>query len=430
MRVFPVSVLLFVAASFLAEPTDTAVNQFQSLQTKLQAAHTAKDWPSYLNTAKEMRAFLNQDPSSLLEVARADIHLGNFNSAFQELNLFASMGQSTDLPARSSDFTALLDKPEYAKLQSTMAANRKPISLASTAIQLSDVNLLAEDIDYDSSAHRFLITSVRQKKIVAIESTGARRDFAGSPDNWPMMAIKIDSGRHLVWATEVALQGFTFVPKSDWGRSALLCFDLKTDKLLHRIEGPKASALGDMALAGNGDVIVSDGDGGGVYRLSTNGSSLERIDNGDFLSPQTPAMHPDGKHIFIPDYERGIAILDLSTRQLHWLSTQGRFALNGIDGLYFTRGKLIAIQNGTSPERVIAFTLNATLSEVTSETILERSTPTLGDPTHGVLVGNDFYYIANSGWDILDGQGNIKPGTKPSAPRIMHISSGQFDRPD
>jgi hypothetical protein len=133
-------------------------------------------------------------------------------------------------------------------------------------------------------------------------------------------------------------------------------------------------------------------------------------------------MHPDGKHFFVPDYERGIAVLDPSTKQAHWLATSGQFALNGIDGLYFDRGRLFAVQNGTSPERVIAFTLNATLSKVQAEEVLERSTATLGDPTHGVVVGKNFYYIANSGWDIVDDHGNLKPGTKPSTPRMMVVS--------
>ena len=88
-------------------------------------------------------------------------------------------------------------------------------------------------------------------------------------------------------------------------------------------------------------------------------------------------------------------------------------------GSTFDRGTLISVQNGASPERVVAFTLDPTLSEVAAETILERSTETLGDPTHGVVVGKDFYYIANSGWDILDDHGNPKPGAKPTQPRMM-----------
>ena len=122
-----------------------------------------------------------------------------------------------------------------------------------------------------------------------------------------MLAIKVDALRGVVWATEVALRGFSAASESDWGRSAVLCYGLKNGRLLRRIEGPRPSGLGDMVVASSGDVIVSDGDGGGVYRVRADGSGgLERLDGGDFISPQTPAMHPDGKHIFVPDYLRGI----------------------------------------------------------------------------------------------------------------------------
>ena len=115
----------------------------------------------------------------------------------------------------------------------------------------------------------------------------------------------------------------------------------------------------------------------------------------------------------------GLGSLEIATKQVRWLSMGGRFALNGIDGLYFDRGRLIAVQNGTSPERVVAFTLDPSFTRIESETIIERSTGTLGDPTHGVFVDNDFYYIANSGWDAVDDHGNMKPGARPSVPRIM-----------
>jgi hypothetical protein len=130
-------------------------------------------------------------------------------------------------------------------------------------------------------------------------------------------------------------------------------------------------------------------------------------------------MHPDGKHIFVPDYVRGIGVLEIATKHVRWLPMGGRFALNGIDGMYFDRGTLIAVQNGTSPERVVAFAVDPSLTRIESETIIERSTGTLGDPTHGVIIDKDFYYIANSGWDAIDDRGNMKPAAKPSVPRIM-----------
>jgi hypothetical protein len=205
----------------------------------------------------------------------------------------------------------------------------------------------------------------------------------------------------------------------------LLCLDLHAGKLLRRIEGPAHTSLGDMVLTGAGEPIVSDGEGGGVYLLK--GDALERVDGGDFISPQTPALLPGGHAILVPDYARGIGMLDLATKHVIWLNnirdgvTPATHTLGGIDGLYFDQDSLIATQNGTSPERVVRFKLDAARSAVVGEQIIERSTTTLGDPTHGVIVGDFFYYIANSGWSELDDHGNVKTGSRLTPALIMRV---------
>ena len=98
---------------------------------------------------------------------------------------------------------------------------------------------------------------------------------------------------------------------------------------------------------------------------------------------------------------------------------EGRHALSGIDGLYAVGNALIATQNGTSPERVVRFALNPRQTRVLSESSIERATATLGDPTHGVVVGAFFYYIANSGWDSLDEHGVVREHKTLTAPSIM-----------
>ena len=239
-----------------------------------------------------------------------------------------------------------------------------------------------------------------------------------------MMALKVDVRRRLLWATEVALDGFTLAPRDDWGRSAIVVYELKTGKVLRRIEGPAHAALGDMTLMADGDAIVSDGDLGGVYRASRRDGQLFRLDAGDFISPQTAAMSPDGQHLFVPDYVRGIGILNLETKAVTWVPTEGRYALSGIDGLYLFGRTLLATQNGGSPERVVRFELDASLSRVESEALVERATATLGDPTHGVVMEGYFYYIANSGWNLLDEHGNLKPGTNMPESLVMRAKLG------
>src|SRR6202012_3648388 len=96
--------------------------------------------------------------------------------------------------------------------------------------------------------------------------------------------------------------------------------------------------------------------------------------------------------VFVPDYLRGIGMLDLASKRLTWLEGDGRYALNGVDGLYSNGDWLIATQNGTSPERVIRFRMDSSRTHIVSEEIIERAANKLGDPTHGVVVGDSFYY--------------------------------------
>ena len=59
------------------------------------------------------------------------------------------------------------------------------------------------------------------------------------------------------------------------------------------------------------------------------------------------------------------------------------------------------------------------MTRVLSETVVERATPTLGDPTHGVIVKGTFYYIANSGWDAIEDDGTPKTGAAASKGTVM-----------
>jgi hypothetical protein len=148
-------------------------------------------------------------------------------------------------------------------------------------------------------------------------------------------------------------------------------------------------------------------------------AALERVDSGQSISPQTPAAEPDGEHVFVPDYVSGVGVLDVRTREVRWIEVNHQHAMQGIDGLYFTRGLLLATQNGASPERVVFFRLDGGLHEVMGERIIERSSPTEVDPTHGVVVGGDFYYVANAGWGSLEDDGRLEAGAKMTPAILM-----------
>jgi hypothetical protein len=136
---------------------------------------------------------------------------------------------------------------------------------------------------------------------------------------------------------------------------------------------------------------------------------MERLDApGEFPSPQTPALSTDEQTLYVPDYLRGIAAIDLKTRAVKWLKPADGIALSGIDGLYVYNDSFIAVQNGTTPERIVRFSMDLRKQEV-----LEANWPDLGEPSHGTIVGDTFYFLANTGWDRYDDQGKKKTGSGP-----------------
>jgi hypothetical protein len=407
----------------VAQAQPTAVEAFGRLQREAAAAERTQDAHARLAAVLGMRELLHGAADAVEASAEAYAAVGDAPHALAALRQFAEMGQVDADVVGGTDrrFAVLHDRPEYKDIVTRLAANAAPVSRGTTAFVVPDVRLLAEDIAYDPGSRAFLITSVRENKIIRITGEGRATDFAASPSGWPMVAIKVDPVRGWVWATEVAFDGFSAVAKADWGRSAVLCFDLQTGALRRRIEAPAGAALGDMVLTGAGAPIVSDGTGGGVYRVV--GDSLRLVNGRDFISPQTAAMVEDDAHVLVPDYARGIGVLDLRSGAVRWIE-QGSgapVALNGVDGLYVYRRSLMLTQNGTTPERVVRVELDTSLARVVSARTIEQGAATLGDPTHGVIVGDVFYYIANAGWNVIDEHGVVKRGARQTAPRVMRI---------
>lgn len=400
--------VILPAALFAQAPP--AIDHFAQLQAELRRTHESGDSTAYLATAQSMYAFLNGSPRAVLQLMSAQSFAQKTEEALRSFAQFVAMGQADEEVLKAKSFDPLRHLPQYQSIYAGMAANAASQSRASDVFRLDSTALIPEDLDYDPATQFFYISTVLGKQILQVDMAGRTKLFASAPDQWPMLALKVDPRRRILWATEVALDGFAAAAKADWGRSAILQYDLRSGKLLHRVEGPPKAALGDMALAANGDAIVSDGEHGGVYRVNVRTQSVERIDAGDFVSPQTPAVLADGKHLLVPDYVRGIGLLDLHTKQVAWIPMAAKHALSGIDGLYARGNLLIATQNGTSPERVVQFTLDGSNTGIIAENIIERATSTLGDPTHGVVIGDYFYYIANSGWNVLDDHGNLLAG--------------------
>ena len=336
----------------------------------------------------------------IYRLARLEGTQGNRDSAIEYLSLYSKMGLRLADPENDTAFAAWKETPEFREAIARLHTAAAPVTGSKLFATLPEKDLIPEDLAYDPDTQRFFISSVKRRKILALSKGGAFSDFVPAAEG-PVMALAADSRGRVLWATV-----------DEDGKSAVLKYHLDSGKLLARYDPPAGTKheFGDMTLTPAGDAYISDGLGS-LYRVEHTAGRLELLfPPGTFRSPQTPAATPDGRRLFVPDYTRGIAVVDLAGKQVKLLPHPPELSLGGIDGMYLSGTSLVAVQNGTAPERLIRMTLDSSLTRVVSWEVIEANWQGLGDPTHGVLVGDQFYYIANSGWDVKPG-GVYEPAT-------------------
>jgi sugar lactone lactonase YvrE len=414
------SALLLVSACLVLLADDTEPRWIVLNRAAGQAVK-AKDYGKLREALRELKPLMPGNPSVIYNLAVSDAALGDAQAALAELRNLAGMRLVYDFQA-DADFSSLRESSEFAAIVKQVDGNKKPVSHSSPAYALAERDLIPEDIAYDPKTRRFFVSSVRKAKIIAVDGSAQSHDFTKT--DWPVLAMRVDFARRILWAATGWVAQCERCDAADKDKTALLAFDLDSGELKQRIESPVPGLLGDMTMSRSGEIYVSEGIHGAVLRLRPGAKNLERLDvAGEFRSPQTPALSKDEKTLYVPDYIRGIAAITLSTGAVMWLKPADDIALNGIDGLYVYRDSFLAVQNGTTPARIVRFSLDLRKQEV-----LEANAPGLGQPTHGTIAGNTFYFVANTGWDEYDDQGQKKAGGSPVESSVRKIALGAWLR--
>jgi hypothetical protein len=183
--------------------------------------------------------------------------------------------------------------------------NGEAVTTGSLVFTLGDANLVAEDIGYDPATRHIFLSSVHEKKILECDSSGKCEDVIHALPEMPLnaiLALHVDATRGVLWATTAGLNVEADFRPEYKGRSAVLKFDLRSHRLIHRFEpgDSREHAMGDMTVASNGDAYISDGESGDVYVVRHDGSKLESlVSAGVFVSPQTPALNGDESLLYV-----------------------------------------------------------------------------------------------------------------------------------
>lgn len=445
MKKIALIVILFSLVSLPAFSIDRA--HFLELNKKGREFGKNKDWPALrevlIEIGKEMSGLT---PTYALRMASVETHLGNKSAALQWMERYAAMGLTYDL-ASDEDLKPLLADEGWKKIAAQMEHGIAPVMHADHVCTIPIPDLMPEDLTFDKQSGTFIVSSIQHHSLYRVSlpkerdsSKGSNTDCAvqelpleASAKRWPVLAVSFDPPRNLVWMTASAMAGFAGFPKEDDGKAALLAVDPQDGKVIRRfdLESKDPAVLGDMSVAADGTVYLTDSIGGGIYRVPGNvnranldKAKLEKIADG-FFSPQTPALAADGKRLFVAEYPLGIAVINLADpSNATALSHPDNIAVTGLDGMILVGASIIGVQNGTEPERIVRYHLNDAQTAIESAEVIEQSTPRLGDPTHAVAVDGWIYVTANVGWNKVDDHGNLKKDASFTAPLLLRFPIG------
>ena len=420
-----IKIILIAAFIIPLYPQAANVEKSNSYYSRAMEYYELKQYDSlvfYMNKALELRP---GHPRILYNLAAGYALKGNKPGALKILDEIA--GMKLWYPIQDdSDFGSLEGSTRYNNILNKFEDNMMPVSNSKPAFRIYEKGLLTEGIAFDKTTSNFFISSVHKRKILVRDAGGKVFEFNSDKDTLiGIFGMRTDSRNRKLWAAGGAIKFITGYNEDLKGMSLLYEFDLDSGRLLNTYEAPeqiKEHLFGDLTIDSKGNIFVSDSKTNEIYKLSVMGKKLETfIPSGNFISLQGLDFNENDSLLFAADYSQGIFKIDMKNKSVTLLANHSTTTLLGTDGLYFYNKKLIAIQNGINPQRIISIELDSSVSSVKDYKILESNNPLFDEPTLGVIAGNSFYYIGNSQWSRFNKEGTIFPDERLEYPLIMQI---------
>lgn len=430
---FPTRALLVLVLADCAGPGASPPDRFAGEQEAVAAGRLMADsarlawragnheaYARYLDRADSLRP---NHPAILYNRASAAALLGHADEALARLELLVQRGLSAH-PDRDTDFNSLTGDPRFSAVAARLEANGAPQGRPSIAVTLpaSERAMLAEGVARDPASGDLFVGGVRSRRILRIHGSRVT-PFAPDSARGSVFGMAVDPRRRLLWAATATLP-HTGVDSAARGRSALLAYDLEDGSLQYRFEPeePGPHGFNDLAVAPSGDVYVTDHGTPMVYQVLRDGDRLEPLMPDGWLgSPEGIVVSEDGNALYLADYTRGIVRIGLADHAATLLAAPEDLVLLGVDGLARHGGALVAIQNGTSPARILRLEVDDPGRRITGWSVLAAAQPAWDEPTLGVIAGDTLFYVANSQWGSFDQAGQPAPGAGLRPPVIERL---------
>jgi hypothetical protein len=254
---------------------------------------------------------------------------------------------------------------------------------------------------YDAVSRRFVFGDMRGRRLFVLGEGSTRTadlvraEGAGFLD---VTALEIDVKRGDLWVTTGA---------ADTAGGALHRIQLISGRSLAKFEPPAGQPvrLADIAVAASGAVLALDSAGGHIFRLSPQGTRLDRLASLDVDMPTSLAIAESGRVAYVA-HSGGMLRLDLETRVAAPVAMPDGLDARGLERLRWHRSGLIAVQKTDGIQRLILMRLNRSGTGISSASAIDPAGAPGPEPASLAVSGDDLYYsqMAPSGaggWEVL-----------------------------
>lgn len=330
-----------------------------------------------------------------------------------------------DFILTTPEFNSLKGNGDFENLKKLQTSLNQRIIHSDTAFSIKDETLHVESIAAGEKKGIFYAASIHKRKIVRVDLAGSTTDFSDPHDNLAaVFDVKLDNTKKYLWAVTSSVPQMADADKPS--PSAVVQYNVNTGKLVKKFivnHGMLETVLGSVCMNSKNEVFATDSKQNFIFKVNESTGTLDQFySSEEFSSIQGLAFSDDSKYMFVADYEKGIFKLDLKTMIMTLVPKTFDRSLQGIDGLYFYKNSLIAIQNGVVPMCVSRYTLSKNFDNLTAVTLIDQAYPAYGEPTLGVIDGNTFYYVANSEWGGYEDDGKQLPESKLHNVVILKVS--------
>lgn len=326
-------------------------------------------------------------------LAASKASLGEILPAIQDLQKCVAFKEGFD-PSGDSAFAAIKTSSDFRRIVEQVHKDFPPVNESHVAFTSVEKDIFPEGLEYDPGNDTLYMSSMYHPKVLKVGHDGKIDVFVPPARDHllPVFGIRISPSDGTIWSASA---------DEDSGKSELLHFD-RGGALLGRYPpaGNGKHTFNDLVVLRDGSVFLTDSLANAVYRFRAQDNSFTPLRVArSLLSPNGIALTEDETALYVADL-LGVLRIDLKTGASVDVDPGAHNTVAGIDGLYWHKGSLVAVQNGIGTPRVVEFQLAADGLHVVKTTVFANSLTT---PTTGALRGDDFYFIANGQGDNLNG---------------------------